>query len=137
MRSGGSAEMVCAPLYYPPCERFTGARHAKPFGPYRWWEDITTSTCCCWSQCSGFGSTVLHHCAPFRSHLALSSAWLAKASSYPNSVPHEGQMVKFFGGSSSRSYPQRLSRDTCIQALTYNSTENTAKVFVGRWATVL
>jgi hypothetical protein len=73
-------------------------------------EDITPSTCCCGSQCSGFGSTVLHHCAPFRSHLALRSAWLAKASSYPNSVPHDGQMMKFFGGSSSRSYPQTGQR---------------------------
>jgi len=65
---------------------------------------------------------VLHHCAPWRSHLALSSAWLAKASSYPDSIPMTGRWQSSWADLRA-GHIHRLGRGAFIQVLTYSSTE--------------
>ena len=98
--------------------------------------DATAWTCQYGSQLTGIGSTGLHHMGPLRSHLSLNCPWLKNASSYPNSVPQEGQIVKSTGGSVRPSYPQIGQVCIRIGGLSGTSTESTASVSVVNWQVV-
>lgn len=55
------------------------------------------SSCARALQFAGGGVDWLNHGAPRLTHPALSSSWLVLASSYPNSVPQQGQIACFSG----------------------------------------